>query len=271
MITVFFSWQSDIEGRRQIIERSLERAAKQVGNTYIDTATRNEVGAIKIDDKILEKIHKADLMVADLSIIGSLGPKHRKSPNPNVIYEAGYAIAIKGEEKLYLLAQVEKNGSEKFPFDLRNRRMAYYEFADKDISDKLTRAFTSWLNGYDPRPPVAYLDIYAAVNTVSSNGGMTFSFTNDENEPYYIESMHINGADIPIERQLKGKDTASLAFTISPYPFEQEVNDFSFLISRQGRYYRIYQTVTNEPRADGKQNLRSIKQKIDKVERLDDV
>src|SRR5258708_7972629 len=121
MRKIFYSWQSDIPKYRSYIQESLETAAKLVGDIQIVTASDDSTGAFRIDSKILEKIDGSEMYVADLSIVGNLGKK-RKSPNPNVVYETGYAHKRVGEENMFLIANQESYGTEKFPFDIRNRR-----------------------------------------------------------------------------------------------------------------------------------------------------
>lgn len=266
MKKVFYSWQSDKKAYEYIIRTALHAAAEQVGDIKIETASSDAAGAIRIDNKIIEKIEKCDLYVADLSIVGNLGAKKRKSPNPNVIYETGYAHGFIGEGRLYLIANKEKYNTEKFPFDIRNRRLALYDFSDKKTPDILVRDLKTWMSNYQPVSPEVYLDVHAEVGSIGSNGSMIFYFTNEEDKPYYLETMHLNGKDVPIARYLKAGDNASIQFNIDEYPFDANLNDFSFLVSRRGSKYRIYQNISLEKRADDRFNLTRVIPKIEKVE-----
>jgi hypothetical protein len=154
MLRIFFSWQTDLEKHRSIIQGALDAAAKRVGEVKIDHATRDEIGAVEIDNKIFEKIKRADLFVADLSIIGKLGVKKRKSPNPNVLYETGFALSELGEECLFLVSQNENDGSDKFPFDLRNRRIAFFDFSDQNTKTFLSRDFEGFFRMHNARGKV---------------------------------------------------------------------------------------------------------------------
>jgi hypothetical protein len=98
--TVFFSWQSDIKAAacRTLIEDALDGAIKALAldgsvavEPVIDRDTLDEPGAPDIKTTILEKIDAAAAFVADLTIIGET-PRGRPTPNPNVLFELGYAM-----------------------------------------------------------------------------------------------------------------------------------------------------------------------------------
>ena len=58
-------------------------------------------GAPDIARAILEKIAAADLIVADISIING-DRDGRRTPNPNVLIELGYALCALGPERVVL-------------------------------------------------------------------------------------------------------------------------------------------------------------------------
>lgn len=68
--TVFFSWQSDIRGNRNIIKDSILAACQiqKEKNGYeveIDESTRNLLGSPSIEEAVLRKIAKADIVVCE--------------------------------------------------------------------------------------------------------------------------------------------------------------------------------------------------------------
>src|SRR5689334_4322129 len=100
--TVFFSWQDDSprETNTDSIRRALNALAKQKGTfagakMVPDEATRGTSGSPNIVSKIQEKIDAADAFIADITTISGSGTKSA-CPNPNVVFELGYAVAQLG-------------------------------------------------------------------------------------------------------------------------------------------------------------------------------
>src|SRR5215469_4236188 len=124
---IFYSWQSDTRGNRQYIQDCLEQAVSGRTDVEIETATRNAPGAIDIAATIQTKINECDLFVADVSIIGETA-SGRKTPNPNVMYELGYAIAKKGDGAIILVASRATTETADLPFDIRNRLILLKDF-----------------------------------------------------------------------------------------------------------------------------------------------
>ena len=97
--TVFYSWQSDLPNRtnRTFIQDALQKAIDGILKTelevdlILDRDTANTPGAPDIAQTILSKIDQAIAVVADVSIINS-GSGERLAPNPNVLFELGYAV-----------------------------------------------------------------------------------------------------------------------------------------------------------------------------------
>lgn len=131
---VFYSWQSDLPNgtNRTLIENALKEAAKAIENDdsadiepVIDRDTQGVAGAPNIATAIFQKIDKADIFVADVSIIGNAGK--RFLPNPNVLIELGYAFKSLGHERIILVFNTAFGEVEKLPFDLRMHRTLTYE------------------------------------------------------------------------------------------------------------------------------------------------
>ena len=122
MKKIFYSWQSDNSTDRNYIARRLEQAVGQLEDWEVDTAVRNTQGSVDIAATILSKIDDCDLFIADVSIINP-GAGDRECPNPNVMYELGYAAAAKGEANIILIANGVTTNTANLPFDVRNRNM----------------------------------------------------------------------------------------------------------------------------------------------------
>lgn len=148
---VFYSWQSDLPNpsNRGFIEAALAKAAKAIASDesievepVIDRDTSGVGGSPDISATIFGKIEKADVFVADVSIINK-DATDRKVPNPNVLIELGYALKVLGHNRVILVMNKEFGGLELLPFDLKTRRVLVYDTAqDKkkeagDLASKL--------------------------------------------------------------------------------------------------------------------------------------
>lgn len=127
--TVFYSWQSDLPTatNRGFIEDALDRAVKRIHidqtievEPVIDRDTAGVPGAPDIASVILAKIDRAQVFVADVSIIhqgtGRLGP------NPNVLIELGYALKSLGWSRVIVVMNAAFGAVEALPFDIRTKR-----------------------------------------------------------------------------------------------------------------------------------------------------
>lgn len=114
-IRVFYSWQSDTKDSRSVVQDALESAAASLG-LEIDLATRDTPGAVDIHTTILEKIERCDVFVADVSIVNQLA-EGRRCPNPNVMFELGYALREVGPKRI--IQVVNTHWGEELPFDIR--------------------------------------------------------------------------------------------------------------------------------------------------------
>lgn len=141
--TIFYSWQSDLPSNTNwsFIESCLNIAIKQLANSKdnpieltFDRATREDTGSPDITESIFSKISKSSVFVADISIVNnaSTEEKHRKTPNPNVLIELGYAARTLGWEKIICIYNTDYGSFENLPFDLRNRRILAYSLENKE-------------------------------------------------------------------------------------------------------------------------------------------
>jgi hypothetical protein len=136
---VFYSWQSwtDAGANRNFIEDCLERAIKEIRkddslrlDPVIDRDVQGVPGSADIANTIFGKIVEADVFVADVSFINDPAPG-RRTPNPNVSVELGYALAKLGEGKVVCVHNLATGRVEDLPFDIRGRTVATYELPPK--------------------------------------------------------------------------------------------------------------------------------------------
>lgn len=139
-MTIFFSWQSDLETKKNknFIEDCIKKAISEFNKENhhltdfsIDKDTSGEPGNPEIIRTILNKIDNSQMFICDLSIINSTC-ECRKTPNPNVIFELGYAIKSLGWEKIICIFNQEFGVPEDFPFDIKHRRLLGYNLSTKD-------------------------------------------------------------------------------------------------------------------------------------------
>jgi hypothetical protein len=148
--TVFYSWQSDLPNtsNRGFIEKVLNKAVKEIASDesigiepVIDRDTAGVGGSPEISGTIFDKIAKADIFVADVSIINK-DEKGRKVPNPNVLIELGYAFKALGHNNVILVMNTGFGGLELLPFDLRTRRVLTYNTTlekTKELNDLVSK------------------------------------------------------------------------------------------------------------------------------------
>ncbi len=136
--TVFYSWQSDLPNRtnRTFIQDALQKAIDGILETelevdvILDRDTANTPGAPDIAQTILSKIDQAIAVVADVSIINS-GSGERLTPNPNVLFELGYAVRALSWDNVLPVFNLATGRIEDLPFDLRSRRPVTYTMTEE--------------------------------------------------------------------------------------------------------------------------------------------
>lgn len=146
---VFYSWQSDLPNstNRGFIENALRKASEKITDDstveiepVIERDTKGVAGSPDISTTILNKIDKATIFVADVSIINK-DSNDRSTPNPNVLIELGYAIKNLGWENIILVMNKEYGGPELLPFDLKMRRVIVYSLTtnekDRTVAKKI--------------------------------------------------------------------------------------------------------------------------------------
>lgn len=139
---VFYSWQSDLQTKynRNFIEECIKDAIKVLNNDIelnivIDRDTKDKIGTPDIPNSIFEKIDAAKVFIADVSFINSnyLG---KKTPNPNVLIELGYAAKKLGWENIVCIFNKEYGKIEDLPFDLKFRRPTTYSLSASNSHNK---------------------------------------------------------------------------------------------------------------------------------------
>ena len=131
MYTIFFSWQSSRPDVKKAIMKSLRTVVKELSgegfDICLDQDTWDRVGKKCIEVEVLNKIDQCDIFIADLTPVCKLEANEEENrleklqPNANVMFEYGYALKAKGEERMILLANLEKGEHvEQLPFDINH-------------------------------------------------------------------------------------------------------------------------------------------------------
>lgn len=124
--TIFFAWHS-VESKlnRNVIEWAIEKAIGELKLPHalanLDRDTKGVSGTPDIVDTILEKIRQSDAFVADVSLVGT-DSREERLPNPNVLFELGYAVRHLGWERVILVVNESLGEWEDAPFDLGGTR-----------------------------------------------------------------------------------------------------------------------------------------------------
>ncbi len=142
---IFYAWQSDLpeKNNRYAIRTALNDAIYKINSENpsmllnLDQATRNEPGSPNIPDTILKKIKLCDVFVCDITTINSSAEGTlRRTPNPNVLFELGYAVAYLGWKRIVMLYNKEYgNFSVDVPFDIDRQRITHFSLPEKNNPD----------------------------------------------------------------------------------------------------------------------------------------
>ena len=147
--TIFYSWQNDLDHRshRYFIEKCLRQALKAIKNEAhivadYDRDTKGLAGSPDITSTIFQKIEKSVLFICDISII-SRPTDQKKTPNPNVLLELGYAVHKLGWERVICLFDSNSGNISDLPFDLRQKRITIFNPEKDDEANRITKIFTA--------------------------------------------------------------------------------------------------------------------------------
>ena len=136
MKSIFYAWQSQLPNKsnRTLIEEALSQALKKLAQEareliefQIDQDTRGTVGSPEISSTILQKINDCSVFVADITPVGTL-KDGKLTPNPNVLFELGFAWHKLGENRVILVLNETYGSPEDLPFDISKRCLVRYKF-----------------------------------------------------------------------------------------------------------------------------------------------
>jgi hypothetical protein len=179
---IFYSWQADLPNstNRGFIQAALEEAATTVATDLniepvIERDTQNVPGSPDIANTIFKKISTSHAFVADITLINPKSAK-RRTPNPNVLLELGYALHALGEDRIILVMNRSYGPLEALPFDLKMRRVIPYDMPEdateraperKRLASILTQAMKAAIASI-PQTPPAPDEVDAAITAIEA-------------------------------------------------------------------------------------------------------
>lgn len=141
---IFYSWMSDrpkkqnIKFIRKVLNHDCNKLAKEFGvKIVVDSDSRSEDGSKPIEESILKKITECDLFVGDITPIFPHCPLiwwDKPTPNPNVMYELGFAVSSLGWNRCIMVWNSKYGAVGKAPFDIRNHSTVSYKIGKNELS-----------------------------------------------------------------------------------------------------------------------------------------
>ena len=148
---IFFSWQSDTESKynRNYIKGLLnDFASRSDYSIEIKESVGDSAGSPNIVDKVISEIEKCNIFVCDVTPITTYNNK--KLPNPNVLFELGYAMCHLGWERIICIANESYGAITDMPFDIRQNRISKYKYSEiEKIKLELGEFISKILNEYE--------------------------------------------------------------------------------------------------------------------------
>ena len=142
--SVFYLWQSDLPNNRNEIKASIKKAIKNINSKRIgcvltyDESTWDVAGVPDISQMITQKIDKSSIFICDVSIINK-DFEGRKCPNPNVLFELGYAMRCLGWDKVICVFNHATGRVEDLPFDINHKRILTYNSENEGYKAQLSK------------------------------------------------------------------------------------------------------------------------------------
>ena len=228
--TIFFSWQSDLGETRNVIAAALDRAVRNLNRNLaleealrVDEDTAGLAGWPDITPAILDKIERCEVFVADITPINGPQSSFRLAPNPNVMFELGYALATGlGRTRIICVvntAYLPEGDLRELPFDVRGSRPLQFELEDpvrtnarEDLARRLERSLVETLDSVQvtkdssilsvtPRLAVENLKRFQVVLEVQTSVPFQVYYRIQEPEPYNKILSSLMTANQPVDPQ----------------------------------------------------------------------
>lgn len=161
---IFYSWQSDLPGSktrnfiRECIDEAIGLAQESEAiEAERDEATMGTTGSPDIVSTLFSKIDNCDLFISDLSLCFTEDINHKKkSPNPNVMVELGYAVKTLGWERIICLCNTDYGNQ--YPFDIAHNRITGFSLegkSRKEVKSDIAKIIFINIRDLKKQPPLA--------------------------------------------------------------------------------------------------------------------
>lgn len=165
---IFYSWQSDLPGSktrnfiRECIDEAIDLALEtEAIEAERDEATTGTTGSPNIVTTLFSKIDDCDLFIADLSLCFTEDQgKEKRSPNPNVLLELGYAVKTLGWERVICLCNTDFG--DKYPFDIAHNRITDFSLegkSKKEVKGEIAKIIFINIRDLRKHPPRAKVGV----------------------------------------------------------------------------------------------------------------
>lgn len=169
---IFYSWQSDLPGSktrnfiRECIDEAIELAQESEAiEAERDEATMGTTGSPDIVATLFSKIDNCDLFISDLSLCFTEDQHHeKKSPNPNVMVELGYAVKTLGWERIICLCNTDYGNQ--YPFDIAHNRITDFSLegrSKKEVKSDIAKIIFVNIRDLRKQPPRAKAGVAAHI------------------------------------------------------------------------------------------------------------
>ena len=122
----------------KVLKDDCKKLEKKLGIKFlIDSDSRGEDGSKSIEENVLKKIANCDIFVGDITPIYPRQPWQlwsKPTPNPNVMYELGYAVSSLGWNRCVMVWNLKYGNLGKAPFDIRNHSTVTYKKGKQELS-----------------------------------------------------------------------------------------------------------------------------------------
>lgn len=179
--TVFFAWQLDTPSNlnKNFIWRALQEATIELADHFQpelaprpEKDTEGVSGNPNIVETIFRRIRECSIFIADLTFVAEM-PNGKKTPNPNVLLELGYATRCIGWNRTILVMNSTAGGGSDLPFDMSQHRwpIEYKLTENTQVRDKrylcLKEALVAALKACEASILTRARDMFLALDTAT--------------------------------------------------------------------------------------------------------
>ena len=162
---VFYSWSSDnpnLNRLRQAIRdaiNNLNSSGRFKAMLEYDEATRNQPGSPNIVESLKGKILDASIFICDLSLCYTAqnNKATKMSPNPNVVFEYGFATSVLGDKRCisFIDSSLPNNSIKMMPFDFAQNRISQIDGTNHATATHQFELFIETIMKANPPFPVS--------------------------------------------------------------------------------------------------------------------